>query len=259
MAKCRIAYANLTVDAGTTMAASAEAAGYAVENLQNHKRSLAWRSDAATGDQTVTASFAAASIVAVGLIDAVIHAGGSVKVEAKNGGGSYAAFGPSSGVFSFPSTHRSGVVVQYDTGGVTATDVRITFTNTGAVAQAVELGGLWVVTDAGLFIASTNITDSYAITPVDLSSVARTIGGQRRATARATFDRISPLDFLWASAAQKDALLAVWDAVQSHTPILLALDPDDANSTRLVTMQGMRTSHGTRDQWHVSLPCDEEL
>lgn len=259
MAKARVLFSNLTLAASTTLAASASATGYAVTNLKNHKRHLPWRSDAATGNQTVTVTFSVADIVAVVLIDPVIHAGGSVKVELKNGGGAYADFGGGSGVFTIPSPHRTGLVAKWNTAGVTATDARITFTNTGAVAAAVELGGLWVVTEDGIFVATINLTDNLGLEVVDPSVESVALGGQQEFDSRDPFDRYG-VEFVWLPAAQKDELLAITDAIGRHTPAVFALDPDDDNFTILARLQKAgQLRHATRDQWHVSLDLQEAL
>lgn len=252
-------WANVLLEAATTVAASASATGYAATNLQNTKRTLKWRSSTTTGNQTVTVSFSARTINAVAIGDWLLHtSGGTVKAEYKNGGGAYAAFGGGTGVFTIPSPARTLLSVLYSTGGVTATDIRITFTNTGAVSAYVELGLLFIADSAGYFTATVNVTDDLGFGLVDPSEERVSIGGQKEFNQKTGY-LVVPTEFGWIGATQKDSLLAIRDSVGRRIPVIVAIDPDDANKTiygRLSDVT-LRASHTTRDQWSVRLTVEE--
>lgn len=259
MARARLLFANVGVEAATTFAASASATGYAVTNLKNHKRWLPWRSSTTTGNQTVTMTFSARTIKAVFLLNWLIHAGGSVKVEYKNGGGGYANFGGGTGIFTIPSPTITNVTGIYDTAGVTATDIRITFTNTAAVSAYVELGGLFVVDSNGYHQATVNLTDDLVFDPIDPSEERVAKGGQRYFNEREQFLNMQAV-FEWITASQKDELLAIRAAVGKRTPVIFAADPDDMNKTvygRFAPNFPLR--HKNLDQWSVTVPFEEAM
>ncbi len=257
MAKARILHSNVVLEAATTLVASASATGYAVTNLKNpHKRTLVWRSSTTTGDQTVTASFSARTIKAVALVNWLIHAGGSVKVEYRNGG-AYAAFGGGSGVFTIPDPARTRVTALYDTAGVTATDIRITFTNTAAVSAYVELGVLVIADSAGYLASTVNVSDPFGHDQVDPSEARAALGGQEWFNERPNYLEFS-LGYRWLPAAQKDALIAIYDDHGRRLPVVFAVDPSSPNLTVYGRFAGkLGVDHVTRDQWHVDVPIRE--
>jgi hypothetical protein len=260
VAKARICWANVALESATSVAASASATGYAATNLLNDKRSLPWRSSTTTGDQTVTFSFSARTIHAVFLLNALIHAGGSVKVEYKNGGGGYAALDGGTGVCTFPSPNRTNLTGLYKTAGVTATDIRITFTNTGAVSAYVQLGLAFIADSAGYFTATVNVTDALGLDQIDPSIERVALGGQKFFRQLDSFIRFA-VQFQWIPSSQQDSMLAIRDAVGRRQPVIFAVDHDDLNKTvyaRLIEAD-FGSDHGKLDQWHRRFVVEEAL
>lgn len=252
-------WSNVLLESATTVVASGSATGYAATNLQNTKRTLKWRSTTTTGNQTVTISFSARTVNAVAIGDWLLHtSGGTVKAEYKNGGGAYANFGGGTGLFTIPSPARTGLSVLYSTGGVTATDIKLTFTNTGGVNTYVELGLVFVADSAGYFTATVNVTDDLGYELVDPSEERTSVGGQKEFNAKPGYI-VVPTEFGWIGASQKDSLLAIRDSVGRRIPVIVAVDPDDLNKTvygRLADVR-LRASHQTRDQWSVRMSVEE--
>jgi hypothetical protein len=142
MASARFVYDNEVTKAGVTIAASSAASGYPAAYLSNRARWKPWRSGTSTGDQTVTVTFPTSKTVkAIAIVNYLAHVGGSIKAEYWTGA-AWANFAGGTGLFTLPASNRTKVVVLWDTTGVSTTQIRITFTNTGAVNAYVELGAL---------------------------------------------------------------------------------------------------------------------
>lgn len=260
MAKARICWKNVALETATTVVASASASGYAATNLKSNKRSLPWRSSTTTGNQTVTFSFSARTINAVFLLDSLIHAGGSVKIEYKNGGGGYAALDGGTGVCTFPSPNRTNLTGLYNTTGVTATDIRVTFTNTATVSAYVELGLVFITDSTGYFTATVNLTDALGLDQADPSIERVARGGQKFFLRLDTFIRFN-VRFEWIPSTQQDAMLAIRDTVGRREPVIFAVDPSDLNQTvyaRLIDAE-FGSDHGKVNQWHRTFTVEEAL
>jgi hypothetical protein len=255
MANARLLATNLAWASGASVAASAAATGYPASNLLSPKRTQVWRSSTTTGDQTVTSTLASAlAITAIALVNWKKHGtAGTIKVETKNGGGAYAAFGGGSGLFTLPASNRTRLVILF--GSATATDVRITFTNVGAVSDYVELGVLFV---SAYVEPSTNIADALTYTVVDPSVVKRTEGGQRQTWSRTKYLTLAS-SWSYLSAADKDALLAIYDLVGVGTPIVFALVPANADQIAYGYLQTAGAKHEVIDQWTYGPAFEEAL
>ena len=255
MANARLLATNLTWASGASVAASSAATGYPASNLLSPKRTTVWRSSTSTGDQTVTGTLASAiAIAAVALVNWKAHStGGTIKVETKNGGGAYAAFGGGSGLFTLPATNRTRLVILF--GSATATDVKITYTNVGVANDYVELGVLFV---AAYVEPSTNIADALNYTIVDPSIVKRTEGGQRQTWTRTKYLTLQS-SWSYLSASDKDALLAIYDAVGVGTPIIFALVPTNVDQIVYGYLQTSAAKHEVIDQWTYGPMFEEAL
>jgi hypothetical protein len=255
MAKARVLGTNLSQATGASVAVSAAATGYPASNLLSPKRTQVWRSSTTTGDQTVTSTLSAATaITAIALVNWKKHStAGTIKVETKNGGGAYAAFGGGSGLFTLPTSNRTRLVILF--GSATATDVKVTFANVGAVSDYVELGVLFV---AAYLEPSQNITDALTYTVVDPSLAKRTEGGQKQTWTRTKYLTVSA-NWTLLSGSDKDSLLAIYDAVGVGTPIVFAFVPTNVDLIAYGYLQGAVAKHKVVDLWAYSQAFEEAL
>lgn len=253
----RLLWKNLATRSGTTVAASSAATGYPATNGQNTKRGLPWRSTTTTGNHDYTATFAATSIQAVGIVNPLAHTGGTVKAEYKNGGGAYANFGGGTGLFTIPSSLRTRLVILYAAAGVTATDVTFTFTNTGAVSSYVEIGVPLIVPAANFFEPSAKLSNERGIEPIDPSLRREALGGQRQAWKR---QKTLTLSGLWPvlPRADLDTFMQMWDEVGATDPIVFAQAASSIDQTIYGTLMARpQYKHVGGDQWALRLSVEE--
>jgi hypothetical protein len=253
MARCRFVHVNQVWQAGVTLTASAEATGYPATNLLSPKRTLPWRSTTGTGHQTMTIAFASAqTIKVIALVNWRGHTGGTIKAEYWTGS-AWANFGGGTGLFTLPASNRTRLVARWDATGVSTTQIRITFTNTAAANEYVELG---TVVAGDYFAPTVNVNEPLGYVPIDPSLSRESEGGQETIWERQPYLSIDAA-FEFLPAADTDTLRQIFDAVGRRTPIVLALDPDDVDQTLYGRLAGMPTQHGTLDQWHVRVPFQE--
>lgn len=250
----RWAYDNHAWIAGTTYVASGEATGYPATNLASSKRGLVWRSTTTTGSQDVLITFPTSQTVqVVALVNWRAHAGGTVKAEYWNGA-AYVAFGGGTGLFTLPASNRTRLIALWSAAGVATTRVRITFTNTAAVSAAVELG---VVFAAAYLEPSVSVANALSYDVADPSVVETSEGGQRQFWIRQAYLELTQA-YLQIPAADKDALLAMYDAVGRHGPVVVALDADDPQKVAYGTLAGrISAQHQALDVWNVAVPFVE--
>lgn len=256
MSKLRALFDNLTLGSGVSVAASSTATGYAATNLLNAKRGLPWRSSTTTSNQTVTITFGAAkTLKAIFLINPKAQAGGTILVETKNGGGAYSAFGGGTGLVALSTTARTRLTGIWHPAGTVATDIRITFSTSGASDYA-ELGVVFAADASGYFDATVNVTDDYRYQPIDLSEVAVSIGGQEQIWRKSHLLTLSTT-FAYIGSTQTTALWALHDTVGTSTSLILAVDPDNLDEIAYGRLTTFEPRHLVRDQWAVDMAFRE--
>lgn len=248
MATARFVYANLALSA--TITASAEVTNRPASYLSSPARWKKWRSTTTTGDQNVVFDFGGSQTVqCVALVGWRRHTGGAIRADYWDGS-AWQTFG----TFTLPSANPTGLVVLWNTTGVSTTKVRIYFTNTAAASDYVELG----VAVIGTYYAPTyGIADGCELVRVDPSDVVAAIGGQEQAQTRTKYFEVSG-QFGAMPEADKDAVLAMYEANGRTVPLLWAVDPDDVDQIlycRLSAVQAFPHAFGTH--WDLPIAATE--
>ena len=255
----RALYNNLGVTATWSQTTGGAATGYPLTNLNNDKRSRLFRSTTTTGHQVIVATLSTATtLYAIFLANWRAHAsGGTIKIETKNGGGAYSNFGGGTGLCSLPASNRTKLTGLWNTGGTVATDIRITFTNTGGVSDYVELGLAFIAGTTGYFAATSNLSDNgYQYRPKDNSQRAVTVGMQEEFNLLPTLLTLTAT-FEWMALAQQQAMLAMHDAAGTSRPVIFAPNPDSLDEIAYGRFSKFNPIYETLDQWTVDLEFQE--
>lgn len=260
MADSRLLYANVGVLSATwSQTTGGTATGYPLTNLNNFKRGLPWRSSTTNGNQVIVATFPVSVIKAVVIINYLAHSGGgTIKAEYKNGGGAYANFGGGTGLFTLPASNRTRLTALYETGGVTATDIRITYTNTGAVTTFVELGLAYI---GGYSQPTQNVSPGVTQAMVDPSSVTYSENGQKYVWTRQKFLQFG-VTYRPLGDTDKDTVQSVFDSIGTGTPFIFAIDPTDVDLTAYGYLaEQMSVNHiansGVTPYWQADITFEE--
>lgn len=218
--KASIAYDNLAWKPATLLTASSSATGYDVANLASPARWQKWRSATSAANQNADFDFASSkNVTLVAMTDVVAHAGGTVKAQYWDG-----AAWQDLAVIVVPSVNPTGVVAAFLTTSLFGQRIRVLFTNTGAVSQAVEIGSVFI----GTYLQpSISIARGYGLQLVDPSVVSRSVGGQRSADKRRQYWHLRGAAFDFEPEFERAALVAHAREVGTHTPFFFAINPDD--------------------------------
>jgi hypothetical protein len=250
MANARFIWDNAV--AAANIAASAEASGYPASYLNNRARWKPWRSTATTGNQTVTATFTSRLVQAVAIVNYLAHTGGTIKAEYWTGA-AFAAFDGGTGLFTLPASNRTRLAVLWFPAGRTTTQIRITFTNTGAVNMAVELGALVI---GPYFEPTIGLTDDLGFDYQDPSNVIETPGGQELANERQKYLGLNTV-FEYLTAADRNNFLTMFDTVGVTKPLIYAVDPTNVDQIVYGRFLQLPLRHQVIDQWTIQLPFKE--
>jgi hypothetical protein len=252
MARARFLWENECVKSGVTITASGSATGYPSTYLANRARWKPWRSTTTTGNQNVVFDFGTAkTITAVCLVNWRKHGTtGTIKAEYWTGA-AYAAFDAGTGLFTLPSSNRTRVVGLWYTPGRSTSRIRITFTNTGAVSDYVEVG----VCVAGAYVEpAVTLTDDLRFDYTDPSSNVASDDGQEVARQRTKFLALAT-EYVAITAADKNNFFTMFDTVGCTLPFIYAVDATDADQVvygRLTAI--LPAAHQTFNRWNVSVP-----
>ena len=219
----RLAYRNWMMESGVTISASASATGYPVSNLASSAPWKIWRSSTTTGDQWVKFDLGSSRAMTACLLrNYLIHVGGTIKFQAN---ATDAWGGPTvDQTFTIPSTARTKTLAVFIS-TQTLRWVRIYFTNTAAVSQAVELG---VAFPSGYLELTYGFRPGLGFDRVDPSLVVSAVGGQQQVDQRTQQFSLT-LDPNLLSATDRDNLLTVFDTVGAFIPFFLSLDETNPN------------------------------
>lgn len=256
MASSRFAYRNWAWESGATITASSEATGYPASNLRSPASWKIWRSTATTGDQWVKIDLGQARALTGCLLRyALLHAGGTVHFQA-NATDSWGA--PTiNTAFTVPATSRTRVLALFFA-SQSLRWVRIYFTNTAVVSQAVELG---VVFPTETLTMPRKVRHGMLMGVTDLSLQVPSLSGQQQTDRRPQrFDlSIDPNDM---EATTRDALLDLVQLVGTHTPIFVVVEDDNPNLAvygRFVGGVGFKHVPHSMDWWTAPFTFQEDL
>jgi hypothetical protein len=251
----RLAWNILLTASGVVITSSADATGFPASNLSNPARWKPWRSSTTTGDQWVKFDLGAnKSLQVFAAINATIHAGGTLRVQAN----ATDAWGSPTidDVLIVPATDFTRVWVDWRVFASSLRWVRFYFTNTGAVSSYVELGAAFT----GLYLEPTrSISPELTIRRVDPSEQRVAIGGQRSAVLRAKYHEVSATFVLQTATARND-LRALYETVGATTPVLLAVDPLNPSLIFYGTLASALTAQNRGpDLWDVPVEFVEDV
>ncbi|MGE0463903.1 MAG: discoidin domain-containing protein [Vicinamibacterales bacterium] len=222
----RFLYQNRITADGVTVTSSSELTNRPDDYLLSPARWKKWRSATGTGDQWVRFDLGSAqTFQAIALVGWRAHTGGAITVQAHS-----ADLWSSPTVdetLTLPSPNPTGVVVLWLSSVQTLRYVRILFENTGAADEYVELGAVHV---APIYEPTFNVSDDYSFDRTDLSRIVTSDQGHESADPKPQRFRFSG-QFYRLPAADRSAFLTMFDAVGVHTPIVFAVDPDEADLT----------------------------
>lgn len=226
MAKSRLAWNNLLTVSGVVISSSAEATGYADDNLANPARWKKWRSSTTNGDQWVKFDLGSnQNFQVLAVMNAKIHTGGTLRAQA-NATDAWGA--PTvNDLFTVPSPDLTKVLTDWISAVQNLRWIRFYFTNTAAANEYVEIGAVF----AGTYFEPTKsiAAGSPQIVPTDPSPQRRAIGGQRSAVVRPQYHRVGGKFFI-VSTADQTSFRQMFQAVGGSVPIIVSFDPSDASS-----------------------------
>lgn len=251
MANARFCWDNLAV-VSTFTTSSTPAVGYPASNLTNRARWKRWRSATSNGNQDVTATFSSRLVQAVAIINYLGHVGGTIKVEYWTGA-AFATFGTGGPFFTLPASNRTHLSILWDVAGKTTTQIRVTFTNTGAVNSFVELGALFI---GPYFEPTIGVTDDLGFDYLDPSEIVATPMGQEVAAERTKYLGLNTV-FEYLSAADKATFLTMFDTVGITRPLVYAVDPTDLDQIVYGRFVQLPLRHQVINQWNMQLPFTE--
>ena len=216
----RLLYKNFVLDAGVTVTASSAATGYPATNLLSPARFQKWRSASGVGNQNVDFDFLTnRTFNVIALADVKKHTGGSLKSQYWDGSAWVDLF-----FIDVLTPNPTGVSAVFFTNQIRS-KVRLLFTNTTAVNEYVEIG---VVSIAAYYEPVVSILRGWGLTYVAPDDVVRTPGGQRTAERRAPYAVIR--GSMSEPDSERPTLVDVARTVGKHTPVFLAINPDDVQN-----------------------------
>lgn len=254
MASSRFAYRNWAWEAGVTITASASASGYPATNLSSPAPWKRWRSTQTTGDQWVKFDLGTARAMTACLLRGpLVHAGGSIRFQA-NATDSWGA--PTiDTAFTIPTTMRTQVLALFFA-SQSLRWVRIYFTNTSAVDQAVELG---VAFPTSALMLSRNIAQGVGFARNDRSVVIEATGGQTQVDQRAQQYALS-VDPNLMQPPDRDLFFGVMDTVGTFLPWFMVIDDTDPNQIVYGRIEGgLQGQHVVGDLWAAPFAFKEEI
>lgn len=235
---------------------SSEATGWVDDNLANAARWKKWQSALGTTDQWVKFDMGANKTLRVfAAIDAVIHLGGTLKVQAN-----------ATDVWTTPTVDQVLVVPTVDythvwtywlAAPVSLRWVRFYFTNTGAVNSQVSLGAAF----AGTYLEPVRSIASAGlhVGVVDPSVQRYAMGGQRLASTKTMFHEVRG-KFPVQKATARNTLRQAYKTIGASIPALLAVDPNDASLIFYGTLgASFGSDHLGSDLWDMPIEFTEDV
>ena len=251
----RLAWNNLLTASGVTITSSSESTGYVDDNLANPLRWKKWQSAVGTVDQWIKFDRGAnASFQVMAAMNAVIHAGGTLKAQA-NATDSWGS--PTVDItLTAPSPDYTNVWVAWLASPQSLRWFRFYFTNTGAVNASVSLGAVF----AGTYLEPVrSLSPALAFRRIDPSVQRFAIGGQRSTVVRSKYHQVSgtwPLQ----SASARNTVRQLFETIGGVTPALLAVDPNDASLIFYGTLQAtLDARHSGPDLWDMPIVFTEDI
>lgn len=256
MSSSRFAYRNWAWESGVVVTASAAATGYPASNLSSPASWKIWRSTATTGDQWVKFDLGSSRAMTGCLLRYfLLHAGGKVTFQA-NATDSWGSPTISTD-FTVPSTSRTRILSLFFN-SQSLRWVRIYFTNTATVSQAVELG---IAFPTDTVTLPRRIRHGVKISTADLSLNISGPSGQQQ-TDRRPQRRVFVVDPNDLEAATRDAIIDVVQFVGTHTPFFFVIDDTDPNFINYGRfMGGVDFQHIplSQDWWTAPFTQQEDL
>lgn len=251
----RLAWNNL-LSAPVIVTSSSEATGYVDDNLTNPARWRAWMSAKATTDQWVKFDLGSnQSLQFFAAIDPVIHAGGTLRVQA-NATDSWGA--PTiNDVLTAPTDDWTRVWSDWRSSVSSLRWVRFYFTNTGSVNAQVSLGAVF----AGTYLEpARSIGATLRLAVVDPSITRYAMGGQRSALRKTQFHTVSGRFPVQKASARND-LRRIYASIGSTVPAVLTLNHQDPTLTFYGTLSAQLTAEqmGQVDLWDVPIDFTEDV
>jgi hypothetical protein len=252
----RIGWSNLLTVAGVTITSSSEATGHADDHLASRARWKDWRSGTSTGDQWVKFDLGANNAMTLlAIVDATIHAGGTVKAQAHTSD-SWAT--PTIDVtLTIPSPDYTGVRATYFA-SQNLRWVRFYFTNTVAVSSYVQLGAAF----AGTYLEpSAGIAPGLVMQRVDPSLQRYAIGGARSTVRRSKYHNVNGVWRLQTAAA-RDSLRTAFESMGATEPVIFAPDHSLPGSLTFYGhfVPALTSAHfeQSADQWSMPFAFEED-
>lgn len=251
----RLGWSNLLTVSGAVITSSSEAAGYVDDNMASPYRWKKWRSTTTTGDQWVKFDMGAnKSLQVLAAIDALIHVGGTLKLQAN-----------ATDVWTAPTVSVTVTVPNPDFTRVWASWlssvqslrwVRFYFTNVGTVSGYVELGAVF----AGTYLEpARSVAPALTVSRVDPSIQRYSVGGQRSSVSRPKFHTVSGFFVLQTASARND-LRVMFEGVGASVPMILAVDPLNPSLIFYGTLTDALTAeHQQADLWNVPIAFVEDV
>lgn len=251
----RLAWSNLLTAAGVVITSSSEATGHPDENLSHPSRWKDWRSASATTDQWVKFDLGAAkSFQVLAVMNAILHTGGSLKVQAN-----------ATDIWTSPTINDTLTVPNPDFTQVLADWfgtvqsfrwIRFLFVNTGAVNEAVQLGAVF----AGTYLEpARSVSPDLMVRRVDPSVKRYATGGQRSSVLRAKYHEVSGTFVLQTASARND-LRTLYETAGSTTSVLFALDPANPSLVFYGSLQpALAATHRGPDLWDLPIDFVEDV
>lgn len=252
----RIAWNNMLRQGISVPQSSGEATGYVDDNLLNPLRWKTWKSPLRAQDEWVKFDMGGnQSLQFFAVMDAVIHAGGSLKVQAN---ATDVWTSPTIDVtFTVPTVDYTRVWTVWRPSASSLRHVRFYFTNPLLVTAQVSLGAVF----AGTYLEpSRSISrNGLSFQRTDSSVQRYAMGGQRSSYTRAKFHTVNgrlPLQ----TASERNELRRAFETVGSSIPVVFALDPNDASLIFYGTLADtLSAEHDGPDLWGMPIEFTEDI
>lgn len=252
----RICYANLVDYAATTITAASAAADLPVYNVQHPHRGKVYRTGTSGASEYVRFDLGSAqSVQCVILLDHTLTSGdSSIRLQ----GGATAGATTVDEAMTF---HAGTMVLFFPAATAAYQHWQVIFTKSAA-GETRDIGRIFL----GPFVECTRSFrhGSPEITPVDLSEMDRSLGGQTFSGIKSMYDEVKG-EFYWIDDAQGTDLKALADTVGTHTPFFLSMDPTNKPYDLLYYGKFKKLSAmkiemaGTAYKWSVGYEFSEEV
>jgi hypothetical protein len=254
MANCKFLYDNLWKSiegVDLTMTASTEETNFPVTNTQRRIPGRRWRSTNCVDDQTITVNFyAEVSVEAFCIRGNNFSADAIVTIQ-----GNTEDVWVTPGFEAILSPIDERVMAAYFDPAVTYQFWRLLISDVGNLDGHIEVGPIFL---GPAFTPEVNYKNGGAFTPVDLSVITISAGGQRTVVVQ---DQPGAWQYAFRTS-EKPAFELIRAAVGRSLPFWFCEDPeaDDVNEvTQYVVATAWKWDHVHMDVWNLTLTLSEEM